>query len=448
MPAPTVIAATPISRHQNRVEYSDGRRAIRCSTRQNHWNYRDENGNLYPVETGYEQVVQSVKNNRLEYHRPKNVFSVGVRGDGGAEKFIGLRPDFDQAQGNEQFEISVTEIRLNGAAKPISLAQKTALNAFAADYGDLIVQVTRHGVRPMVKVSDITSFRIVYTLHLKGLTIERKGEEFWVFSTARDKPFRLRIGKPRLLNMNMEVLTDERPLPVPLDFVDHHLIDNRDGSYTYVKESNAKFERSKLPADFLIDADIHYSSTSDGYVWHKHSSFVEARNGGGAGVNTDATRYNQALGVIYYGGEWYIIRSFFYFDTSGVNMAGKRAILNIGGYENSSSHIIAQKGTQGDPAVAGDYDSFEGAPEGKIIADFGAQWSIGAYNTAVINHNSNIVDGVTKIFCREKDHDFDNNQPGAAQTNGVYFADAGGTAADPYIEIENNPYSPQVILVN
>ncbi len=360
----------------------------------------------------------------------------------------GLRPDFDQAQGNEQFEITVTEIQLNGAAKPISLAQKTPLNPFATDYGDLIVQVTRHGVRPLVKVSNITSFRIIYTLHLQGLTIEQKGEEFWVFSTAKEKPFRLRIGKPRLLNTDMEVLTDERPLPTPLDFVNHNLIDNQDGSYTYVKESNAKFERSKLPREFLIDADIHYSSASDGYVWHKHSSFTEARNGGGAGVNADATRYNQALGVIYYGGEWYIIRSFFYFDTSGVNMAGKRATVNIGGYEYSSSHIIAQKGTQGDPAEAGDYDSFEGAPEGKIIADFGGQWSVGALNTAVINHNSFIVNGITKILCREKDHDFDNEQPTAARTNGVYFAEAGGTVADPYIEIDDKPYTPSVISVN
>ena len=445
----TIVAITPIARNQNQIEYSDGRKTIRCSTKQNFWNYKDENGDFHPLEPADEEEVYSSKNNRTEYHRTKNVFSVGMRGDGKAEKFIGIRPDFDQANGNEQFEITVSEIKFDGIIQPILLNQKITKDNFTTDFGNIIVQSTRAGLRPMVKATNqIDNFRIEYTIHTKGLTIEKKGDEFWVHSMAPDKPFRMRIGKPRLLNMNMETLIDNDPVaPMPLDFINHTLIDNNDGTYTYIKESNENFDSSKLPSDFLIDADIYYSSTSDGYVYNRHADFSDSRNGAvGISVKDDLEKYNNAMSCGLVIGYWYIMRSFFYFDTSGVNMSGKFATLNIIGYENNSSHVIAQKSTQGEPLAVADYDAFEGAPDGTVIADFGDSWVLNQYNSAVINNNNCIIDGTTKIVLRERDHDFGNSQPGSNTSAGCYYTEF--AQGDPYIEVDNKPYLPHIMLIH
>ncbi len=445
----TIVAITPIGRNQNQIEYSDGRKTIRCSTKQNFWNYQDENGDFHPLDPADENEVYSSKNNRIEYHRKKNVFSVGMRGDGNAEKFIGIRPDFDQVNGNEQFEITISEIKFDGIIQPILLNQKNAIDNFTTDFGGIIVQSARAGLRTMVKAAyQIDSFRIEYMLHAKGLTIEKKGDEFWVYSTAPDKPFRMRIGKPRLLNMNMEILTDYEPVvPMPLDFINHTLINNNNGTYTYIKESNADFDRSKLPSNFLIDADIYYSSTSDGSVHAQNADFTTCRNGttGYAVRNADA-QYNMALSLAYSTGNWYVIRAFFYFNTSGVNMSGKRATLNISGYIFGQTRIIAQKGLQSDPFVIGDFDSFEGAPNGPIIADFGDSWLVGANNSAIINNNNYIVNGITKVICRERNYDFDNSQPGSNTFNGCYFTESASN--DPYIEVDDKPYVPHIMLIH
>lgn len=441
------LIITPISRHQNQVEYSDGRRTIRCSTHQNFWNYKDEGGILHPVDLTHEDEIYSSRNQRIEYHRPKNIFSVGMRGDGEAQKFIGIRPDFDQVYGNEQFEITISEIRFDGEIQPILLDQKILRDNYTTDFGSVVVRGTHNGLRAMVKATNqIHSFQIKYTFHVKGLTIEKRGNEFWVFSTLPGKPFRMRIGKPRLLNMNMEVLTDPGALE-PLDFVTHILIDNSDGTFTYIKNSNVTFEPTKLPSDFLIDVDIYYDSTADGYVYNGNANFYTSRNGTtGSGINISVQRYEKSTSALLSLGIWYVSRAFLYFDTSGINMSGKFATLNIAGYENNNSQVIAQKGTQADTLVVGDFDSFEGAPDGPIIADFGDSWILNQYNTAIINNNNYIIDGTTKICCRERDHDRGNSQPGSNILNGNYFAEA--TSGDPYIEVDDKLYIPQIMLIH
>ena len=212
-------------------------------------------------------------------------------------------------------------------------------------------------------------------------------------------------------------------------------------------ENTSVEDGSKLPKEFLIDADIYYSSVSDGYVFNKQPYFSDCRNGTtGYNLNDELTRYGNATGINYLSNNWYIMRSFFYFDTSNVNMSGKRATLNIIGYLNNDTHVIAQKAMQGDPLAVGDYDAFEGAPDGPVVADFGDSWTLGDLNSAVINSNDCIIDGTTKIVLRERDHDYKGNPPGSVKSNGCYFAEA--DIADPYIEIEDKPYKPQVILVN
>ena len=129
-------------------------------------------------------------------------------------------------------------------------------------------------------------------------------------------------------------------------------------------------------------------------------------------------------------------------------MSGKKGTLNIAGFDSNTSQVIAQKGMQADPLTIGDFDSFEGAPDGPIIADFGDSWILEQYNSAAINNNNYIVDGTTKICCRERDYDYGDTAPDVSKSCGCYYTEAAGTTADPYIEVDDKLYIPQIMLIH
>jgi hypothetical protein len=175
------------------------------------------------------------------------------------------------------------------------------------------------------------------------------------------------------------------------------------------------------------------SSTHDGVVFNNNADWAACRNatsGSGYMASTE-TKDEQAMRAYYgYAGtKFAIYRSFFYFDTSPL---GASAILSavdllIYGYTNKQSSVCAMKGTQADPYGFDDYDAFSGSEYGHVA------WAINQYNTISFNA-AGIADinktGVTKICCREYDHDYLDVSPGTSSySNGCYFADYGADRA-------------------
>jgi len=428
----------PVGLRANKVIYTDGSITTRYSTIQNLWNYKDDKNSFHVINMSFEEEINETF--KKEYKREKGVMKITTKSDGKKNDFISVIPSFDK-NSNEKFDISVSKIVFNEEEINIDLSKKNKENSITRDFGNILVSYRRNGLRTMVKANNsVESFRIEYTLSFKKMKIVENGNEYWIYSD--DDEFRMRIRDAKLLDTNMSFLLDHDG--ALLDFVDHSLIDNKDGTYTYVKESNNNYDPSKLPEDFLIDGDIYYSSTADGKIKNRiENSNWDTVHSGTTGTNVDDSSSSDKYAMYVTENTFLdkvdeIHRGFFYFDTSGAT--NPIAVnLSIYGYYASSSSVSAQEGTQADTLTTADYDSCSPIPStgggeyGHVV------WSSISYNT--ISFNQDGIDdinisGVTKICTREYTYDYLDSIPsGMFVANGCYFAEEATTAKDPYLEI-------------
>jgi len=430
----------PLKRTQERVKFDDGREVVRCYGPHNPHYFKDGQGNLNPIQIG--QITSSSSAIGDVYLRSQNVVSVGFRQDANPEKYLGLRPDFNQATGEEQLEFSLESVKIDGRAQVCDLSKNQIISPIRVDLGGMIIQSTRQYTRQMVKTSgEVNDFQVEFKIHLKDLKIEHRVDldEYWIYSDKGE--FRFRIVKPCLIDpVTMRPIHwtfDENGNPLePLDLVSHDLIDNGDGTYTYIKTPAPDFGRIELPEGFLIDAEIVYSETSDAWVRHQDpgETWQTVRNAA-TGIAVDTNDHDGPIGVVSeFGGNYTYDRSFFMFDLSVLSGTVSAVSLNIYGVNNAQTSVSAQHGTQGDIVTVEDYDAFDGNEYAHVA------WALAQYNVFEFNEQgesdiSDALGGTAYICCREYTKDYLNVEPGANQYNDGYFSDEEGTDYDPYLEI-------------
>ena len=205
-------------------------------------------------------------------------------------------------------------------------------------------------------------------------------------------------------------------------------------------------------------ADL-YSNTGDGWISsNNQSSWAAARDitsGLSPDTNDTATAFpvmSARFGSRGAGNTYRVIRSFMWFDTSGITGTVSAATIKIRGYNQNSGSIIAVKSTAfggdgGTALAAGDIDAMPGWTTGASAAgnvtNYSTQitsgWNIGGYNDLVGTsdlrsdmENNNVV-----IIClMDYTYDYLNTAHTTNTSKGIgfYWTDYGGTSRDPYIE--------------
>jgi hypothetical protein len=189
-----------------------------------------------------------------------------------------------------------------------------------------------------------------------------------------------------------------------------------------------------------------YAGAGDAYLRsYATSVWADHRDAGTADiVNATATRNNIAVRIKIANGNYYVYRSFFAFDTSGVSIAPDSATLKLYGYSNDAADVIIVKvaadatGDSGTAFVASDFGKIDGAPDFTAYSSEISTWSTSGYNDITLNAAA-LSDMASldefKLALIEYDHDFSDSAPTSGVINtGVYFADYEGTSYDPYID--------------
>ena len=202
-----------------------------------------------------------------------------------------------------------------------------------------------------------------------------------------------------------------------------------------------------------------YAHTNDGYVGrHAQSSWSNAR-ANSTGTLASSTTLNYSIGIqasrisLKGGGTGYtIIRTFLYFDTSGISSNVDSATLKIYGFFRNTGDIIALKSTA---AILGlgtsDFESIEGwdnsGTDGSGGGDMESSvtkysseitsWSTTGYNDITLNAQALADmrdDNYLYVALVNFDHDLKDVEPTGLNQNGLYYLNQSGTDKDPYVD--------------
>ena len=205
-------------------------------------------------------------------------------------------------------------------------------------------------------------------------------------------------------------------------------------------------------------ADL-YSNTGDGWISsNNQSSWAAARDitsGLSPDTNDTATAFpvmSARFGSRGAGNTYRVIRSFMWFDTSGITGTVSAATIKIRGYNQNSGSIIAVKSTAfggdgGTALAAGDIDAMPGWTTGASAAgnvtnystQIASGWSTGGYNdlASTSDLRSDMENNNVVIIClMDYTYDYLNTAHTTNTSKGIgfYWTDYGGTSRDPYIE--------------
>jgi len=430
----------PVKKSQERVIYDDGTSVLRCYGPHNPHYYEDESHNLYPIEIDH--LEEKTTGIGQSYLRSKNIVSVGFRKDSNSKKYLGLRPDFNQKEGNEQLEFSIEKIEFDGKEIPIDLSKNKIINSIAVDLGNVMIISSRQFTRQAVKVnSNISDFKIVYRMYLKGLEVKYRKDldEYWIYNF--DGEFRFRIRRPYILSVeNREPLNNCDPLEnIVYNYVRHSLTKQKDGTYLYIKEPTKEFLENPPTAPFLIDADTYYGDTDDGYSYYQNDSWATCRAAatGTAGDNCGTTFKAMAS---HSGSTYTIQRLHVFFDTSGASDPASATLwLYVSNDDWDHGTVMAMKSTSQMPTQFADYDSFTGDRYGYGTPGGENQWWGLTLNSTGINDID--TGGTTKICVRNSWYDHLNHTPGDNTAYGYAFRSANysGSTTDPQLVITETP---------
>ncbi len=188
-----------------------------------------------------------------------------------------------------------------------------------------------------------------------------------------------------------------------------------------------------------------YASESGYAQRYRPESWSTVRdNANATTVNAAIQRTGNAISVLHTAGRgsnaYSVVRSYFYFDTSGITGTISSATLKIYGYSASAADVIAIKSTAfggdgGTALAAGDYSAidFSTAYSAEL-----ATWSTSGYNDITLNATAtaDIKNNNAFIVCLvEHDHDYADSAPSSTSIQtGLYFEPYTGTSFDPYID--------------
>ena len=351
----------------------------------------------------------------------QNVVSMGRLTGTSKNKYLGLRPDVCQVANTESLEFDLVGVEFDGAPVSMPVSKLKIINS-------------RQRCRQMIPAFlGLSSFRIELRLHLKGLRVEKNPRgEFWFFSLYTGE-FRFRIRNPVLTDIAGRPLTqgtgmNEKPLDAGKALF-HSLTENADGSFSYIKESCPGFKSLELPGNFWIDADIYYSTASDGYIGRDDYSWDKARNSAsGESISDSASSYNRTMICDYWSSRYFVNRAYIQMDTDGVINPASGSVV-VRGYDNDDSVIYIQEGTQGSSLALEDFSAFTESAFDSLtwVAGSDNEFELNSAGIAAIN-----TGGLT-CYCLRETQDYNNSTPTTdTNKNGMYFYES---AYDPYLSI-------------
>ena len=197
-----------------------------------------------------------------------------------------------------------------------------------------------------------------------------------------------------------------------------------------------------------------YAHTNDGYVRASSTtSFAHCRDNSGASFWSVSGITVSTQGVATYkatargAATWYIYRSFFYFDTSGITGTVDSATLKIYGRSYTTGDLIAVKSNSDITNLSGsDFDAIDGWNSSGVdnesnVTKYSSEistWSSG-YNDITLTSDAltDMENDNTLYVClMNYDYDLKNVDPGTATDtrNGLYYINYTGTSRDPYID--------------
>ena len=203
-----------------------------------------------------------------------------------------------------------------------------------------------------------------------------------------------------------------------------------------------------------------YAHTNDGYVARfNQSSWSDARaNSSGTAASSVAT--TSTVGISAYaassrggGSVFHLVRSFMYFDTSGISSNVDSATLKIRGVTYGTGDVIAVKATS-DIATLGtaDFEAITGwdssGTDGSGAGDMESSvtkysneittWSTSGYNDITLNAQALADmknDSTVYIALLNFDYDLKDVEPtDMSGRNGLYYINYTGTSRDPYVD--------------
>tara|TARA_R110002020_G_scaffold237137_1_gene449445 strand:+ start:6555 stop:7214 length:660 start_codon:yes stop_codon:yes gene_type:complete len=198
--------------------------------------------------------------------------------------------------------------------------------------------------------------------------------------------------------------------------------------------------------------DIYSSGGSDGHMGSiSPVSWASARDATTAGSNgRTSTRFASAISAVKSAGRggtiYAAIRSFLFFDTSGISTAPESASLFIYGFNQESADFFVVKSTHTAEFSEADFDSIDGWSSGvdnesnvtKYSDEFdaSADWDDSGYNTISLNSTAltDIANEDAFAVCLiQSVNDLRNVEPSSVLTTGMYFSDYTGTSRDPFL---------------
>jgi hypothetical protein len=193
------------------------------------------------------------------------------------------------------------------------------------------------------------------------------------------------------------------------------------------------------------------AETSDGYITKSAGIWASARDAAsGDFLSSTRTSYASAIrsarvagkgGVITY----FVTRSFFVFDTSGISAEVDSAILKLRGTNYGTGDVIAVQATSDISTLGGaDFDAIQGW--GGTIINYSNElstWSTSAYNDMELNATAkgHMEDNSDIYICvMNYDYDYLDSAPSGNYRNGLYYAN--NSTNKPQIEYELASVAP------
>ncbi len=183
------------------------------------------------------------------------------------------------------------------------------------------------------------------------------------------------------------------------------------------------------PPGELITVKL-FSSLSNGRVISRANNWPHAR-GGDDYLNAVSDEYSagDAISAYFEGAQYYVNRTFLYFDLSSIPAGSKikSAVLGVVGNTRNDSSVRVYKGTQEDPLVNTDFEAYEGYPF--ALATW-QKYEAPDFNTNLMTLSSGarsyiqgVIGGTAKFCLREDTKDRANEAPTIlAPLNGVNFS--------------------------
>ncbi len=365
-------------------------------------------------------------------HGPR---TIDIKKDGGNSGCVVIR----NTDGPEKLSIGLTSIKKNGVVVGDDITAPKKKDNNTQDMGAMLVRSTGYRTRLFVPATEkVTSIAVTFDIQASGLKVKEDAGQYW-FVDQKGRVF-AGLSRPVLADAKTYEVVDGSQ-----EVLGHTLTQVRPGRWTYTKFSLPKFAAFKKPESYLVDADIVYSNTSDGYIRGSNAVWATARSGTGDEVDASSAQTKWAIGCQEGAGKYYIYRTVFFFDLSALSGVVSSAVIYVRGYNSGGQTVIAQGSSATAPLGNSDFSTYSGLDDGEWARV--VTWAANASNAFTLNAAGiagvqTALGGTLPAMLRDI-RDYANTVIGAGEiyTSGVVYAEHVDPAQRPYIEIEVAPAS-------